>query len=130
MPLVIRKKITLEILGEEYKDAYLTFKAIPVGELGNIQAKMPKEDDADQSQAIPVMLDLLKTYFLDGKFPNEKGELESVVKDDLNNLDAETSIHCFQVLSGVDPKAEGNLMSSSTPSTSTESQDNSPQENI
>ncbi len=127
MGLVIRKKVTLEFLGDEYKDAYLVFKAIPIGDLQKIQDKMPTENDKDTSKAIPVMLEVLKDYFQDGKFPNEKGELEDVTKEDLDNLDANSAVKCFQGLSGVDPNLDSESGSSSTPSTPTDEATPNPQ---
>lgn len=129
MGLVIRKKVTLEFLGDEYKDAYLVFRALPIKDLQEIQDKMPKEDAKDRSQAIPIMLDVLKEYFLSGKSPDEDGNLQDVTKEDLDNLDSSTAIECFQALSGVDPKAMGESENSSTPSTPTESQGDSPHSN-
>lgn len=117
MPLVIKKKITLENIGE---GAYLEFRAIPVGDVAEIQNKMPKEDDEDKTAAIPFMLELLKKYFIGGKAPDEKGQLSDVTADDLDNLDASTAVEVFQGLSGVDPKDEGQSKISSTPSTQTE----------
>lgn len=129
MGLVIRKKVTLEFLGDEYKDAYLVFKAIPVGDLKKIQDGMPKEDAEDKSQAIPIMLNVLKDYFLSGKAPGENGELTDVSKEDLNDLDANTAIKCFQALSGVDSNLGSESRSSSSPSTPTESAEAQPLSN-
>src|SRR5436190_1697829 len=119
MALVIRKRVSLDFLGDEYKDAYLVFQAIPVSKLVEIQAKMPT-DTADSAQSIPIMLDVLKEFFLDGEFPDKDGNLGNVEKDDLDNLNSEAAIQCFQGLSGVNPKAEGDSKISSTPSDQTE----------
>lgn len=128
MGLVIRRKITLEFLGDQYKDAYLEFQAIPVKDVVEIQAKMPGED-ADKATAIPVMLEVLQKYFLKGKFPGADGNLEDVTKEDLGNLDVEAAIHCFQGLSGVDSNLENGSPSSSTPLTPKESPDPTPPAN-
>jgi hypothetical protein len=118
MSLVIRKKITCEFLGDEYKDAYLVFKAIPVSELADIQKSLPiGETDEDKVQVIPKMLEILKKYFLNGKFPDDKGELEDVTSADLDNMNADLAIHCFQGLSGVEPNLDLESRNSSTPST-------------
>lgn len=102
MGLVIRKKITCEFLGDEYKEAYLIFKVIPIAEVASVQEGLPKGDtDEAKVAAIPKMLELLKKYFIEGKFPDEKGELEEVKAEDLDNMNAELAIHCFQGLSGV-----------------------------
>lgn len=118
MGLLIRKKITCEFLGDDYKEAYLIFKAIPVSGLADIQNELPKGDtDEDKMQAIPKTLEILKKYFLKGEFPGENGELEEVKAEDLDNMNAELAIHCFQGLTGVEPNLDSESRSSSTPST-------------
>lgn len=118
--LIIRKKVTLEFLGNEYKDAYLVFKSIPISQLETLLDKMPKEGDTNNTKSISAMLEVLKEYFLDGKFPNAQGQLEDVTKDDLDNIDADTAIHCFQGLSGVSSNLEPESRNISTPSTQTD----------
>lgn len=120
MGLVIRKRISLDFLGEEYKDAYLVFRAIPVNDLSEIQKGLPSQEDGDNTQAIPVMLNVIKKYFLNGQAPGESGELEQVNVEDLDLIDANTAIHCFQGLSGVEGNLEPDSESSSSPSTQTE----------
>ncbi|TAL08214.1 MAG: hypothetical protein EPO02_13585 [Nitrospirae bacterium] len=132
MALTIRKKVTLEFLGDEYKDAYLTFRAIPVSELETLLAKLPKEDAAqeEKTKSIGIMLDVLKEYFLDGKFPNKEGMIEDVTKEDMDNIDADTAIHCFQGLSGVSSNLEQESRTSSTPLTQTASPEANHQSSI
>ena len=122
MGLVIPKKITLEFLGDEYKDAYLIFKSIPITQLADMKAKMPNGDaEDDKLKVIPIMLDILKEQFLRGEFPDLDGKMEPVQAEDLDNLDANTAIQCFQTLSGVTENLDSESRSSSTPSTQTES---------
>ena len=122
MGLIIRKKITLDNLGEDYKEAYLQFKSIPVGDLPAIQKELPKEGDSEEQklQSIPTIMNILKKYFLDGKFPDEAGKLEDVTRNDLDNLDQDAALHCFEGLTGVSSNLEQGSGNSSTPSTPTE----------
>lgn len=121
MTLVIRKKVTCEFLGDEYQNAYLIFKAIPISDLADVQSSLPKgETDAEKLQVIPKMLEILKKYFLNGEFPNETGELEPVSKDDLNNANTELALHCFQSLTGVDQNLDLESKNSLTLSTQME----------
>jgi hypothetical protein len=104
--IVIKRKVTLEFLGEEYKDGYLTFKAIPVKDYTGMLAKLPKEGEEDNGKSITMMLDLLTTYFVEGKFPDDEGKLQDVTKEDVGDIDQETAIHCFETVVGkkTDPK--------------------------
>jgi len=126
MGLVIKKKITLEFLGDEYKDAYLVFQSIPIADIGDIEKKMPDEDAADKLSSLTILLDILKKYFITGEFPNDQGTLEPVTREDIGSIDSEVAVHCFQRLT----RSEANLAkgsgSSSTPST----QEDSPEEKL
>lgn len=91
--LIIKRKLDLDFLGEEHKDSYLTFRSVPVKEYGGLLKKIEAVQDNDATSATEAMLDILKDYFIDGVFDRQK-----VVKEDLDNLDADTVIKCFQTL--------------------------------
>lgn len=103
--IVIKRKVSLDFLGEYYKEAYINFKAVPVRDYADLINKLPK-DEKNNVESIELMLGLLKDYFVDGKFPDEKGELVSLEADDVMDLDQESAIKCFQALVGqdIDPK--------------------------
>jgi hypothetical protein len=103
--LVIRKRVTLEFLGDEYKDAYIDFKSIPVGDYDKLIGEIKGAGDADNSTANAVILRILKDYYIGGKFPDSEGKLEDLDgKDELDNLDKEAVIECFGKLTGQDLK--------------------------
>lgn len=99
MALVIRKRVSLDFLGEEYKDAYITFKAIPLKDFEELQTEIESIGD-DNKKSLTFISEKLKHYFLNGQAPNEAGKLENIVVDDVDNLDQESILKCFQVLSG------------------------------
>lgn len=107
MSLTIKKKVSLEFLGEEYKEAYITFKSIPLKDYESIIDSMPKEEN--NKEALQLIVKTLRDYFVGGKFPDDAGELKDIVKEDIDDLDAESAIACFQTLMGqkIDPKPEG-----------------------
>lgn len=115
MALVIKKRVDLDFLGEDFKDTFVTFKSIPAKDLPEI-VKLTKEAE-ESVDAIPHILKLLKKYFLDGEH-----EGEAVKAEDLDELDAETLVKCFEIITGqsADPKADG--QSTNTSSTDTEPQ--------
>lgn len=112
MPILIKKRVSLDFLGEEYKEAYLLFKSIPVVKYEEIQSEV-KKYEKNPAGSVKYILDLLKSNYIEGKFPID-GKLTDVSKEDLDDLDPSSITKCFQVFTGVDsdPKDE-------TPSTST-----------
>lgn len=42
--IVIKKKVNLAFLGEEYKEAYLVFQAIPISDFEKVMDELPKTD--------------------------------------------------------------------------------------
>jgi len=119
--IVIKRKLSLEFLGEENKDDYLTFRSIPVIEFDGMINKINGVDKKDNKTATIVMLDILKEYLLDGVYGGDK-----VVKEDLDGLDGAVVMKCFEILTGrpieggepVDPKVK----SESTNISSTEAE--------
>lgn len=100
MAIVIKKKIDLDFLGEDYKDASLTFQAIPLKDFDEIVLKI---DEAQKNNgSVKLILATLKEYFLEGIFPG----IEKVTADDLDGLDPGSVVRCFQILTGqeFDPK--------------------------
>lgn len=98
--IVIRKKISLDFLGEDYKEGYLEFKTIPMRDYQRYVKTAT--DTKDESKAVDFIIDTLGELFLSGKFPNEKGELEDLTKDDLGDLDVATVVTVFKILTGQD----------------------------
>lgn len=104
--IVIKKRVSFEFLGDEYKDCYADFQKIPVGDFEGIQEEL-KEIEKIKGSSYNFVLGVLKKYFQSGKFlVNDK--LEEIQKEDLEGLDTESVINCFQVMTGqqIDPKAE------------------------
>ncbi len=117
MPLLIKKTVKLDFLGEEYKDAYIVFKSVPVKDF-EIIAKEQEEIGDDNSKALHFIIDNLKKYFISGKAPNESGELVDLVKDDVEDLDQQSVIKCFELLTGQNVNEESDFLepASSKPS--------------
>lgn len=112
--IVIRKRISLDFLGEGYSDAYIVFKSIPGSDYKGIIAKFPKEEK-ETGESFIIIKGILQDYFIEGEFPVD-GKPEKLSKDDIDEFDREALIECFQILMGqkMDPKLEGQSMSQST----------------
>lgn len=94
----IRKRVDLDFLGEEYKEAYLVFQSLPISRLEKYRDKISSAGD---DKAISTMLELVKENFLEGKFPDEKGTLQDLEAADLDGLDQESMLKCFEAWSGL-----------------------------
>lgn len=114
MPIVIRKRVDLDFLGEAYAGAYLEFQSVPVADIEKIQNEIQKYEQ-DKTSSVLAALNLLKKYFLNGEFPDDEGKLAPVTADDLDGLDPEATIVCFKVFTGqeIDPKDKTPLTSTS-----------------
>lgn len=99
MAIVIRKKITLESLGEEYKDSYLTFQSIPFKDyekIANLQAEITGKDETAQGlQSLKFIQAELTNRFIEGNIDNQVVKVE-----DLFDLPGEVIVDCFQRLMG------------------------------
>lgn len=104
MPIQIKKRISLDFLGEEYKDAYLEFNSVAMRDYEKL-VKQSRELSDKPEESLKFITGFLTDRFLSGKFPQE-GELKEVGKDDLLDFDAEVFLKSFQMLTGQpDPKA-------------------------
>jgi hypothetical protein len=102
--LIIRKRVNLDFLGDEYKEAYLVFKSIPVSNYDKILDDIRGVGE-ENTKAKSVMLNILKEYYIEGQFPNEKGVLEKLDgKDELDGLDKDALMECFGKITGQDIK--------------------------
>lgn len=93
MAIVIKKRVELGFLGDEYKDSYLILRSISVNEHENIGDKTVKE----------VILE----HFIEGKIQQGEDKV-TITKDNLGELSGEVLHKAFEVIAGVvDPKVEG-----------------------
>lgn len=99
MAIVIKKKISLETLGEDYKDSYLTFQSIPFKDFEKIAEMYENISATDESkqgaESLKFIREQLEKRFIDG---NVDGQ--DVQKNDLFDLPGEVIIDCFQQLMG------------------------------
>lgn len=99
MAIVIRKKITLEKLGEEYKDSYLVFQSIPFKDFEKIAKTYETISDVDETKqgikSLEFIKEQLQARFLDGNIDNQE-----VKKEELFDLPGEIIVDCFQQLMG------------------------------
>lgn len=98
--IVIKKKISLDYLGEDYKGGHITFKSLSVKD---VQEKMDAIEQAsdDGKKAIGIMVGILQDNFIDGVFKSD-GEDVNLSKEDIDEFDPESVTRFFKVLAGQD----------------------------
>lgn len=101
--IVITKRVSLDFLGDEYKDSYLDFRSMTFKEVPDIQkqAAITKE-----SEGIEFLRKEITERFISGKI-SQNGKLEDVTIEDLGDLPLEVYTHSFQQITGTapDPKS-------------------------
>lgn len=96
--IVIKKRISLDFLGDEYKDCYITFKPITISEADKIGEEAIQSTKDRKSNA--WLLEQLKNRFLEGKFLDADNNLFELKADDIDNLDLDTCSTIFEILTG------------------------------
>lgn len=95
----IKKRISLEFLGEEYKEAFLVLTGITLREY---EQNIAKTKDMGNEDATSYIKKILLNHFVEGKFPDDKGQLQALEANDLLDLDISTIFKVFNQLSGVE----------------------------
>lgn len=113
--LKIKKRVDLDFLGSEYKQAYLVFQSIPAVDFDEVVRELKGIEEKEEG-SVTFILTILKKYFISGKFPDDSDQLTDVTKEDLDGLDPASLTKCFAVFTGqeLDPKVEPPLTTSST----------------
>jgi len=98
--IVIRKKIELGFLGEEYKESFLVFRCIAINDYSDLMKRV-ETVEGDNEKSLKEVISILQDYFIEGIFDKQK-----VDKEDLGQFDQETLMKSFQALTGqiADPK--------------------------
>lgn len=101
--VVIKKRVNLDFLGEEYKDAYVVFNSLPIKEYEDIIGDI--EEKLSERESLALIRKILKDKFIEGKFP-EDGKPFDLSKENMDEFDVETVTRVFQVFTGrlTDPK--------------------------
>ena len=100
--IVIKRKVNLDFLGDEYKDSYLVFRAVPVVAYEDLSTRI--DSVSGNQESMTEIIKILEEYFVDGVFDNEK-----VLKEDIKQFDGDTMLRCFETLTGQTRDEGGNL---------------------
>lgn len=101
----VKKKISLVFLGEDYKDAYIILKTVPVTEYEKLFKNTKEMTNIESTR---LALNTIKERFISGEFPDENGKLTSIVVSDLDAIMDEQALNeCYLTILGQrpDPKS-------------------------
>lgn len=103
--IVIEKTVKLDFLGENYKESFIVFKALPVGKYKEYKKKIDAVGEDEDTKSIDLIISILEENFVSGKVFSG-GELVELTKENIKQLDVETIVECFQKFAGLgdDPK--------------------------
>lgn len=96
--IVIKKRVSLDFLGETYKDSYLDIKSISLRERDALIAELDKVKK-DESKSFDFVKDLVLERFIGGEL-KEGDATTTVTKDDLLDFPAEVFFEILQQLQG------------------------------
>lgn len=105
MALDITKKVSLEELGDNWKDCYIEFKRLLYKEVKKIMQS--NKGDLTDEQGIAILdegIAKLKELFVGG-YGIKDGARKELVVDDIDCLPLETIVKCYQAVQGeISPK--------------------------
>ncbi len=96
--IVIKKRVSLDFLGDEYKEAYITLKAVPVSQYEDLIPELDKLVNKRLAM-IKLIIEVLKERFIEGKFPVDGG-LVDISKEDIDAFDEATIAELFGYITG------------------------------
>ena len=108
--IVVKKRISLEFLGEEYKEGFIIASSLPMSEEQTIQDKAKAiinvDGKPDEKKSIDFLKEFVLDRFIEGKFISADGEV-ILTKENLDKLPSEVFIQVSSILQGqVPPNSE------------------------
>lgn len=97
MPLVIKKRVSLDFLGEDYKDSFIIIRAMSMSEYDDLQGK-----DKDKT-----VREVVTEHFISGQIQQNDKSVD-ITLDNINELSPDIFAKLWDILTGTpDPKPEG-----------------------
>lgn len=101
MPIKIKKKVSLDFLGEEYASSYVTFVAVPINEYEKLQSDVK---GLKEGETVKFITDYLVSRLVEGEI-DQDGEKVKITSENFGELTADVYFTSFAELTGqVDPK--------------------------
>lgn len=102
--IVIKKRIDLDFLGEDYVGGYIDFKTLSVKDVEDLRPKIDAASDDDE-KATQIFMGICKDNFIGGIFKDGVSE-QNIEVDNLDDFSPAHIIKFIKILSGqeADPK--------------------------
>lgn len=97
--IVIKTRVSLDFLGEDYKDGFIVLKSIPTKELDAIQDKAATIEEEDVKANGEFIKNEVKSRLIDGSIPQD-GKSVSITEDNIEDLPPVVFSRCFERLMG------------------------------
>lgn len=99
--IIIKKRVSLDFLGEDYANSYIVFKSLPIEEYQKVQDEVEKIPKGGFTK---YLVDFLKDRLIEGKLDQDGGQTD-ITKENIGQLDFDAISVCYKHLTGqIDPK--------------------------
>lgn len=100
--IVIRKRVSLDFLGEEYNESYIVLASVPVKEFDDLQNQIAKLKPGEN---LSFVRSEVKKRFIEGKI-QQSGQLVDITTENVEDLPGEVFIEVFEYITGkISPKS-------------------------
>lgn len=97
--IVIKKRISLEFLGDDYKDGFIVFKSIPVKDYEGILKDVEQAEKRGNTDAMRLVRRLVTERLIEGEIPQD-GHKIPITPENLGDLPGEVYFEAMQQLTG------------------------------
>lgn len=99
MTLKVKTKVTLEFLGDEYKNSYINLYSVPMSEYEAMIKRIETLQDASSTEALLFVRDAVSERFVDGEIAQD-GKLVPITAENLPDLPGEVFTEALGRITG------------------------------
>lgn len=102
--IVIRKRISFDFLGDEYKNGYVVFRSLSYDE--NVALIEAAKGARNDKESLEFIIKTLKERFIEGQWIVGDSEPQDIEEKDIGKLSNDAILECFERIVGskLDPK--------------------------
>lgn len=97
--MIIKKRVSLDFLGSDYKESYIEVSSVPMKDLRKLVNKSEELQEKDSSGALDFVIEEVTKRFISGSV-FENGSQVEVKKENLEDFPAEVFITIFEQVTG------------------------------
>lgn len=104
--LRIKKRVSLDFLGEDYNDSYINIFSIAMKDIKLFEVEVERlKKEEKTGESLDFMTQKVTDNFCDGEIA-QNGKMVAITKDNLEELPSEVFIEAWTQMAGKVPKAE------------------------